>query len=61
MLQSVIVMASDKRPISVGIVSLAACAVAAPECGFPVGGSEVQLWLWARKLAALYEKVREGR
>lgn len=38
--------------ISVGIVSLGACAITEPDSGFPLGGSELQLYLLARKLAA---------
>jgi glycosyltransferase involved in cell wall biosynthesis len=39
-------------PISVGIVSLGACALAEPGSGFPAGGAEVQLYIIARMLAA---------
>ena len=39
------------RAISTGIVSLGAAALTEPESGFPVGGSELQLMLLARKLA----------
>ena len=42
----------NTRPlISVGIVSPAACAVAHPEMGLPIGGSELQLFLLAKTLA----------
>jgi len=44
-------MKSGLKDISVGIVSLGACAITEPDSGFPVGGSELQLFLLARKLA----------
>jgi len=37
--------------LDVGLVSLGACAITEPESGFPVGGSELQLWLLAARLA----------
>ena len=37
--------------ISVAIVSIGAIAITEPDSGFPVGGSELQLYLLARKLA----------
>jgi len=39
------------RTASVGIVSLGAIAIFHPGCGLPVGGSELQCWLLARRLA----------
>jgi len=43
------------KRISVGIVSPGAAAVTEPDCGFPVGGAEVQLYAIARHLAALQD------
>ena len=45
-------MTGEGKQISVGIVSLGAVALTEPDSGFPVGGSELQLFLLARKLAA---------
>jgi len=41
-----------QTPISVGIVSLGACAVTEADSGFPAGGAEVQLYIIAGMLAA---------
>lgn len=43
--------ADPEQTISVGIVSLGACAFTNPETGFPAGGAELQLYLLARALA----------
>jgi len=48
-------MKSGLKDISIGIVSLGACAITEPDSGFPVGGSELQLYLLARKLAETEE------
>ena len=45
-------MSNTESKISVGIISLGACALTEPERRLPVGGSELQLYLVARELAA---------
>jgi glycosyltransferase involved in cell wall biosynthesis len=45
-------MKRPDSPISVGIVSLGACAVTEPGCGFPIGGAELESLQIAQALAA---------
>lgn len=44
-------MSQEPESISIGIVSLGAVALTEPESGFPVGGSELQLYLLGKRLA----------
>jgi glycosyltransferase involved in cell wall biosynthesis len=44
-------MKHPDSPISVGIVSLGACAVTEPDCRFPIGGAELESLQIARVLA----------
>lgn len=48
-------MRDAQTRISVGIVSLGSCALTEPDCGFPTGGAEVQLYMISRMLAAKEE------
>ena len=46
-------MNTGSVPTSIGIVSLAAVSLTEPDRGFPVGGSELQLYLLAKRLARM--------